>query len=120
MYNKYDIAVAAAVAVVVVVLIILLWAWDTGRLGRFSRGAGSSQDPDPAPTRVNVKTDAQQFADAETDAQTVLGGGNAPDVSSACGGLVWRIDVGMSAHYGGAPSVLEIDGGEVRALPRSN
>lgn len=41
-------------------------------------------------------------------------------ISSACGGLVWRIDVGMSAHYGGAPSVLEIDGGEVRALPRSN
>ncbi len=37
-------------------------------------------------------------------------------ISSACGGRVWRIDVGMSAHYGGAPSVLEISGDQVQAL----
>jgi len=41
-------------------------------------------------------------------------------ISSACDGRVWRIDVGMSAHYGGAPSVLEIDGGQVRVLKRAD
>jgi hypothetical protein len=40
-----------------------------------------------------------------------------PHISSACGGRVWRIDVGMSRHYGGAPSVLEVVGDRVRALP---
>lgn len=29
-------------------------------------------------------------------------------VSAACDGHVWRVDVGMSAHYGGAPAVLEL------------
>jgi hypothetical protein len=29
-------------------------------------------------------------------------------VNSACGGKVWRIDVGMSSHYGGEPAALEI------------
>ena len=34
----------------------------------------------------------------------------------ACDGQVWRIDVGMSAHYGGAWGAVEIVGDEVRAL----
>jgi hypothetical protein len=29
-------------------------------------------------------------------------------INPACGGKVWRIDVGMSAHYGGSPQVLEL------------
>lgn len=29
-------------------------------------------------------------------------------ITSACDGKVWRIDVGMSAHYGGRPAALEI------------
>jgi hypothetical protein len=37
-------------------------------------------------------------------------------ISSACGGEVWRIDVGLSHHYGGKPQVLEIKGDEVRPL----
>lgn len=37
-------------------------------------------------------------------------------ITSACDGKVWRIDVGMAAHYGGPTQVLEIRGAEVRAL----
>lgn len=37
-------------------------------------------------------------------------------VTSACDNRVWRIDVGMAAHYGGPTQVLEIQGGVVRVL----
>ena len=37
-------------------------------------------------------------------------------VTQACGGQVWRVDVGMAAHYGGEPSAIEIVGDEVRIL----
>lgn len=37
-------------------------------------------------------------------------------ITSGCDGRVWRIDVGLSRHYGGTPSALEIVGDEVRAL----
>jgi hypothetical protein len=43
---------------------------------------------------------------------TVQSGG----VTQACQGRVWRIDVGMAAHYGGQPAVLEIAGDQVRAI----
>jgi len=37
-------------------------------------------------------------------------------VTSGCAERVWRIDVGMSRHYGGTPAALEIVGNEVRIL----
>lgn len=37
-------------------------------------------------------------------------------ITSACEGRVWRIDVGMAAHYGGPTQVLEIVGDDVRVL----
>lgn len=38
-------------------------------------------------------------------------------INSACDAKVWRIDVGLSKHYGGNPtSVLEITGDQVRVL----
>jgi len=37
-------------------------------------------------------------------------------ISSACDGLAWRIDTGMSAAYGGSVEVLEIVGDSVRVL----
>lgn len=37
-------------------------------------------------------------------------------VNSACSDKVWRIDVGMSAHYGGQPAALEITADAVRVL----
>lgn len=39
-----------------------------------------------------------------------------PDITSACGGEAWRIDTGMSKHYGGRVEVLEIVGDTVRVL----
>jgi len=39
-----------------------------------------------------------------------------PDANAACGGKAWRIDTGMSRHYGGRVEVLEIMGDEVRVL----
>jgi len=40
-------------------------------------------------------------------------------VTAYCGGRLWCIDVGMAAHYGGRPEVLEIQGEAVKSL-RSN
>ncbi len=37
-------------------------------------------------------------------------------ISSACGGMVWRIDVGLARHYGGRPAVLEIENGAIEAI----
>jgi hypothetical protein len=37
-------------------------------------------------------------------------------ISSACGGMVWRIDVGMARHYGGAPAVLELRGNDAAVI----
>lgn len=38
-------------------------------------------------------------------------------ITSACDGKVWRIDVGLAAHYGSArPQALEIVGGQVRVI----
>jgi hypothetical protein len=37
-------------------------------------------------------------------------------ISSACGEMVWRIDVGLARHYGGSPAVLEIEHGTVRII----
>jgi hypothetical protein len=37
-------------------------------------------------------------------------------IGSLCDGGVWCIDVGMAAHYGGSPQVLEIRGDALRVL----
>jgi hypothetical protein len=41
-------------------------------------------------------------------------------INSACGGRVWRIDVGMSSHYGGPVQALEIRDGEPTVLGRKH
>jgi hypothetical protein len=40
-------------------------------------------------------------------------------IRSACNDRVWRIDVGLSSHYGGPTEVLEITSNEVRVLRQS-
>lgn len=40
-------------------------------------------------------------------------------ITSACDDRVWRIDVGMAAHYGGKPAALEITGDSVRILTQT-
>jgi len=37
-------------------------------------------------------------------------------ITSGCDGRLWRIDVGMAAHYGGRPQVLQIEGDAVEPL----
>jgi hypothetical protein len=37
-------------------------------------------------------------------------------ITSACDGRVWRIDVGLAAHYGGRTQVLVIEGETVTPL----
>jgi hypothetical protein len=41
---------------------------------------------------------------------------NTAGITSACGGRVWRIDVGLASVYGGPNEVLEIRGDEIRSL----
>jgi hypothetical protein len=40
-------------------------------------------------------------------------------ITSACDGKLWRIDVGLAAHYGGPTQVLEIEGDDVRVIEAS-
>ena len=40
-------------------------------------------------------------------------------INSACQGRVWRIDVGLSRHYGNPPSVLEITRDKTRVIEGS-
>jgi hypothetical protein len=37
-------------------------------------------------------------------------------INAACGGKVWRVDVGMSAHYGGQVQVLELVEDDLRVI----
>jgi hypothetical protein len=37
-------------------------------------------------------------------------------ISSACGDMVWRVDVGMARHYGGTPAVLELQSGRATVI----
>jgi hypothetical protein len=71
----------------------------------YSRAAG----PDCAALGVALKAlGARRMVVGHTPQ---LGG-----VTSACEGRVWRVDTGMSAHYGGPTQVLEIQGEKVRVL----
>ncbi len=71
-----------------------------------------STDPDAADcallARVLEATGTRRMVVGHT---VQKGGANA-----ACGGRVWRIDVGLSAHYGGQPAALEIRGEAVSIL----
>jgi len=71
-----------------------------------------SAAPGPDECRVLKETLAMIPAKRMVVGHTVQRGG----ITSACDEQVWRIDVGMSKHYGGKPEVLEIKGDEVRPL----
>jgi hypothetical protein len=46
----------------------------------------------------------------------VIGHTPQPHINAACGDLVWRVDVGLSQHYGGPIEVLAIDGDVLTTL----
>lgn len=70
-----------------------------------------SDDPDQSDCsmldQTLAKLSVKRMVVGHTPQRTIL---------PACGEKVWRIDVGMAAHYGGKPEVLEITAGGVRAL----
>lgn len=59
----------------------------------------------------------QRALDATGTRRMVVGHTVQPSgITSACDGKVWRIDVGLAAHYGGSPAALEIKGDTVTPL----
>jgi len=71
-----------------------------------------SDEPDGDDCRLLETTLQRLGARRMVVGHTVQEGGPSP----ACDGLVWRIDAGMAAHYGGQAAVLEFSDGEVRIL----
>jgi hypothetical protein len=70
-------------------------------------------------SRTNGPADCEQLAKVLNllgVRRMVVGHTVQEHVNSACGGRVWRIDTGMSAHYGGPVEVLEITSDAVKAL----
>lgn len=64
-----------------------------------------SQDPDAADCQLAQEALAAVGAKRMVVAHTVQPQG----INAACGGLVWRVDVGLAKHYGGKPQVLRIE-----------
>lgn len=71
-----------------------------------------SQDVDEAACRTLATALEKAKAKRMVVGHTPQQGGATP----ACDGRVWRIDVGMSDHYGGTPQALLIEGDQVRVL----
>jgi hypothetical protein len=71
-----------------------------------------SDEPDEVDCRLLGDTLQSLGAKRMVVGHTVQGDG----ISEACGGLVWRIDVGMAEHYGGSVEVLDLSGCEIRVL----
>lgn len=67
----------------------------------------------PAPETCDT---LQQALDLLGAKRMVVGHTIQQQINSACDGRIWRIDVGMSAHFGGPIEVLEIRGDRVRRL----
>lgn len=100
-------------------------AWMNGETGKEEPPAIVNGDDAPVWTRVygnpNVAPkDCEVLASTLESigvkrmvvGHTVQKGG----ITSACDGKVWRVDVGISAYYGGKPEALEIEGEKVRVL----
>ena len=63
-----------------------------------------SSEPDEAACQTLARALGELGAERMVVGHTPQMGG----ISSACDGKIWRVDVGMSAHYGGQPAALEI------------
>lgn len=71
-----------------------------------------STDPSPQDCAELAKTLARVGCKRLVVGHTVQAAG----ITEACGGAVWRIDVGLAKFYGGKTSVLEIAGDSVKPL----
>jgi len=68
-----------------------------------------SSNVDAADCKLAADTLAALGAKRIVVAHTVQSKG----INAACGGQVWRVDVGLAKHYGGVPAVLVIEGDKV-------
>lgn len=68
-----------------------------------------------APSKNDCKLLDQALATMGVS-QMVVGHTVQDHISSACNDKVWRVDVGMAAHYGGNPEVLEIVDGDIYTI----
>ncbi|WP_437591133.1 metallophosphoesterase [Sorangium sp. So ce1000] len=75
-----------------------------------------SSDPPPSPGSTPCAALDQALAAMSAKRMVVGHTVQEHGITSACGDKVWRIDVGMSSHYGGKPAALEIVGDTVRSL----
>jgi len=75
----------------------------------------SAADELPAETCAQLK---QVLAELGADRMVVGHTPQARGIDAACGDRVWRIDTGMSRHYGGPVQWLEIEAGRARARAR--
>jgi hypothetical protein len=82
-------------------------------------------DGDTAPvwTRIYSDKTTAEGCDKLIDTLQLLGADRMivahtpqPGINAECGDRVWRVDVGLSKHYGGPTEVLEIIGPKVRVL----
>lgn len=71
-----------------------------------------SKEPDDADCAMLARTLRMLGAARMVVGHTVQEGGP----SAYCGGLVWCIDTGMAAHYGGPAAFLEVTGSDVTAV----
>lgn len=70
-----------------------------------------SDEPDAADCKLLSETLAKLGVK-----RMVVGHTPQPQIRPACDQRVWRVDVGMAAHYGGKPEVLEIIDGSAKPL----
>ncbi len=70
-----------------------------------------SDDPDEGACRLAAEALAKLGAKRMVVGHTVM-----KTITPACSEAIWRIDVGMSAVYGGKPEALEIRGDRLRAI----
>jgi hypothetical protein len=93
-------------------------------LGEAAAGARIVKSPD-SPVWSRHFSDEPDAADCKlldeslmvlSAKRMVVGHTVQPRIRPACNDKVWRVDVGMAAHYGGHPEVLEIRSGTVKAL----
>jgi len=68
---------------------------------------------DDVPPECDMLTETLDLLGA---ARMVVGHSVQDEANPACDGKVWRLDVGMAAHYGGRPAAVEVLGDTVNLL----
>lgn len=96
--------------------------WLAGELPSLAAPAALTEDESPVWTRAwgFDPADCARLASVLEELgvkRMVVGHTVQPEgITSSCDGALWRIDVGLGAHYGGPIQVLELSGGVAKVL----